>query len=86
MMKRQLQSLLDACQFFQVKAILDIELPDINGLDLQRRIAEANHPPIVFITGHGDIPSSVRATKHGAVDFPTKPFSDGCNRDGDRPG
>ena len=56
--------------------ILDVELPDINGLDLQRQIAEGNHPPIVFITGHGDIPSSVRAIKHGAVDFLTKPFSD----------
>src|SRR5262249_22210277 len=56
--------------------ILDIELPDINGLDLQKQIAEGRHPPIVFITGHGDIPSSVRAIKHGAVDFLTKPFSD----------
>ncbi|MDV4156495.1 response regulator transcription factor [Rhizobium brockwellii] len=56
--------------------ILDIELPDINGLDLQRQIADRDHPPIVFITGHGDIPSSVRAIKHGAVDFLTKPFSD----------
>jgi FixJ family two-component response regulator len=56
--------------------ILDVELPDINGLDLQKQIAEGGHPPIVFITGHGDIPSSVRAIKHGAVDFLTKPFSD----------
>jgi FixJ family two-component response regulator len=56
--------------------ILDVELPDINCLDLQRQIAEGNHPPIVFITGHGDIPSSVQAIKHGAVDFLTKPFSD----------
>ncbi|WP_442582206.1 response regulator transcription factor [Mesorhizobium sp. ASY16-5R] len=56
--------------------ILDVELPDINGLDLQRQIAEGDHPPIVFITGHGDIPSSVRAIKSGAVDFLTKPFSD----------
>ena len=56
--------------------ILDVELPDINGLDLQSQIAEGDHPPIVFITGHGDIPSSVRAIKHGAVDFLTKPFSD----------
>jgi FixJ family two-component response regulator len=56
--------------------ILDVELPDINGLDLQKQIAEGDHPPIVFITGHGDIPSSVRAIKHGAVDFLTKPFSD----------
>lgn len=56
--------------------ILDVELPDINGLDLQGRIAEGEHPPIVFITGHGDIPSSVRAIKNGALDFLTKPFSD----------
>lgn len=56
--------------------ILDVELPDINGLDLQRQIAVGDHPPIVFITGHGDIPSSVRAIKHGAVDFLTKPVSD----------
>jgi FixJ family two-component response regulator len=56
--------------------ILDIELPDINGLDFQKQISEENHPPIVFITGHGDIPSSVRAMKHGAIDFLTKPFSD----------
>jgi len=56
--------------------ILDVELPDINGLDLQGQIADGDHPPIVFITGHGDIPSSVRAIKHGAVDFLTKPFGD----------
>jgi FixJ family two-component response regulator len=56
--------------------LLDVELPDINGLDLQTQLAGADHPPIVFITGHGDIPSSVRAIKHGAVDFLTKPFGD----------
>jgi FixJ family two-component response regulator len=56
--------------------ILDVELPDINGLELQRQIAADDHPPIVFITGHGDIPSTVRAIKSGAVDFLTKPFSD----------
>ena len=56
--------------------ILDVELPDINGLDLQKQIAEGSHPPIVFITGYGDIPSSVRAIKRGAVDFLTKPFTD----------
>ena len=54
--------------------ILDVELPDINGLELQRQAAQENHPPIVFITGHGDIPTSVRAIKAGAVDFLTKPF------------
>lgn len=55
--------------------ILDVELPDINGLELQDQIAQ-DHPQIVFITGHGDIPASVRAIKGGAVDFLTKPFSD----------
>jgi FixJ family two-component response regulator len=54
--------------------VLDVELPDINGLDLQSQIAGGNHPQIVFVTGHGDIPSSVRAMKAGAVDFLTKPF------------
>lgn len=54
--------------------ILDVELPDINGLDLQRQFENGNHPQIVFITGHGDIPASVRAIKAGAVDFLTKPF------------
>jgi FixJ family two-component response regulator len=56
--------------------VLDVELPDINGLDLQSRIAQGDHPPIVFITGHGDIPSSVRAIKAGAVDFLPKPFKE----------
>jgi FixJ family two-component response regulator len=56
--------------------VLDVELPDINGLELQRQITEGIHPAVVFITGHGDIPSSVRAIKRGAVDFLTKPFSD----------
>jgi FixJ family two-component response regulator len=56
--------------------ILDVELPDINGLELQKRAGTENHPPIVFITGHGDIPTSVRAIKAGAVDFLTKPFSE----------
>ena len=56
--------------------ILDVELPDINGLDLQSQTTQENHPQIVFITGHGDIPSSVRAIKAGAVDFLTKPFND----------
>jgi len=57
--------------------LLDVELPDINGLDLQSQARQGNHPPIVFITGHGDIPTSVRAIKAGAVDFLTKPFKEG---------
>jgi FixJ family two-component response regulator len=56
--------------------VLDIELPDINGLELQRQLSGGEHPPIVFITGHGDIPSSVRAMKAGAVDFLPKPFTE----------
>lgn len=57
--------------------ILDIRLPGISGLDFQRKLAEANNTiPIIFITGHGDIPMSVRAMKAGAVEFLTKPFRD----------
>jgi FixJ family two-component response regulator len=56
--------------------ILDVELPDINGLDLQSQTAQGDHPQIVFISGHGDIPTSVRAIKAGAVDFLTKPFKE----------
>jgi FixJ family two-component response regulator len=56
--------------------VLDVDLPDISGLDLQSRIAQGDHPHIVFITGHGDIPSSVRAMKTGAVDFLTKPVKE----------
>jgi len=55
--------------------ILDVKLPDISGLDFQRELGDAYHAPIVFITGYGDIPSSVRAIKAGAVDFLAKPFS-----------
>jgi FixJ family two-component response regulator len=54
--------------------VLDVELPDVNGLDFQSQSRDENSPGIVFITGHGDIPSSVRAIKAGAVDFLTKPF------------
>jgi FixJ family two-component response regulator len=54
--------------------ILDVELPDISGLDLQSLMRHGNHPQIVFVTGRGDIPTSVRAIKAGAVDFLTKPF------------
>jgi FixJ family two-component response regulator len=56
--------------------VLDVSLPDINGLELQNSMARTDHPPIVFITGHGDVPSSVRAMKAGAIDFLTKPWSD----------
>ena len=57
--------------------ILDVRMPGLSGLDLQRALTEANiHIPIIFITGHGDIPMSVRAMKAGAVEFLTKPFRD----------
>ena len=57
--------------------VLDIRLPGISGLDFQRELAESGiHTPIVFITGHGDIPMTVRAMKAGAVEFLTKPFRD----------
>jgi FixJ family two-component response regulator len=54
--------------------VLDVSLPDLNGLDLQLRIADRSDMPIIFITGHGDIPMTVRAMKAGAVEFLTKPF------------
>ena len=53
--------------------ILDLELPDINGLEFQEQLSRDVHPPIVFLTGHGDISSSVRAIKGGAVNFLIKP-------------
>jgi FixJ family two-component response regulator len=57
--------------------VLDIRLPGINGLDFQRQLADAGvNIPIIFITGHGDIPMTVRAMKSGAVEFLTKPFRD----------
>jgi FixJ family two-component response regulator len=57
--------------------VLDIRLPGINGLDFQRQLAECGiRIPIIFITGHGDIPMTVRAMKAGAVEFLTKPFRD----------
>jgi FixJ family two-component response regulator len=57
--------------------VLDIRLPGLSGLDLQADLAKANiHTPIIFITGHGDIPMTVRAMKGGAVDFLTKPVRD----------
>ncbi|MET4719271.1 FixJ family two-component response regulator [Bradyrhizobium japonicum] len=57
--------------------ILDVNLPDLNGLELQVRVAgDRTDMPIIFITGYGDVPTSVRAMKAGAVEFLTKPFSD----------
>ena len=73
-----------AHEFAQIKMpdvasclVLDIRLPGVSGLDFQAKLAEADiHIPIIFMTGHGDIPMSVRAMKAGAVDFLTKPFRD----------
>jgi FixJ family two-component response regulator len=57
--------------------VLDVRLPGLSGLDLQRELAHTEAPiPIIFITGHGDIPMSVRAIKEGAVEFLAKPFRD----------
>jgi FixJ family two-component response regulator len=57
--------------------VLDIRLPGMGGLDFQRELAKSNiHLPIVFITGHGDIPMTVQAMKAGAIEFLTKPFRD----------
>ena len=57
--------------------VLDVSLPGLNGLDLQKRIAvDRTDMPIIFITGHGDVPMTVQAMKAGAVEFLTKPFSD----------
>jgi FixJ family two-component response regulator len=57
--------------------VLDIRLPGVSGLDFQAQLLKANiHTPIIFMTGHGDIPMSVRAMKAGAVDFLAKPFRD----------
>jgi FixJ family two-component response regulator len=57
--------------------VLDVRLPGINGLDFQRQLADAGiRIPVIFITGHGDIPMTVKAMKSGAVEFLTKPFRD----------
>ena len=57
--------------------ILDVSLPGISGLDFQQQLRSAGRPiPIIFITGHGDIPMSVKAIKSGALEFLTKPFGD----------
>jgi FixJ family two-component response regulator len=56
--------------------LLDVALPGLNGLDLQKQIADRTDMPIIFITGHGDVPMTVQAMKAGAVEFLTKPFKD----------
>jgi len=56
--------------------VLDVTLPGLNGLELQQQLTERTEMPIIFITGYGDVPMSVRAMKAGAVEFLTKPFND----------
>ncbi len=56
--------------------VLDVVLPDLNGCDLQKLVADRADMPIIFITGYGDVPTTVRAMRAGAVDFFTKPFAD----------
>jgi FixJ family two-component response regulator len=56
--------------------VLDVTLPGLSGLELQKRLAERTDMPIIFITGHGDVPMTVQAMKAGAVEFLTKPFRD----------
>jgi len=56
--------------------VLDVSLPNLNGLDLQKRIVDRAGVPIIFITGYGDVPMTVKAMKAGAVEFLTKPFRD----------
>ena len=56
--------------------ILDMALPDLSGLDVQKRLADRKEMPVIFITGYGDVPTTVEAMKAGAVEFLTKPFSD----------
>jgi FixJ family two-component response regulator len=56
--------------------VLDLQLPGTSGLELQQQLVTRDAPPIIFISGHGDIPSSVRAMKNGAVEFLSKPFNE----------
>jgi FixJ family two-component response regulator len=56
--------------------VLDVSLPDLNGLDLQKRLVDRHEMPIIFITGYGDVPMTVQAMKAGAVEFLMKPFGD----------
>jgi len=65
--------------------VLDVTLPGLNGLELQQQLAERTEMPIIFITGYGDVPMSVKAMKAGAVEFLTKPFDDSVLLDAIRP-
>ncbi|MFO1302127.1 MAG: response regulator [Burkholderiales bacterium] len=57
--------------------VLDVTMPHLNGLELQRQLADRTEMPIIFITGYGDVPTSVQAMKAGAIEFLTKPFNEG---------
>ena len=74
------QDFLDRPRIFAPSClVLDVSLPGLNGLELQKRVAvERSDMPIIFITGHGDVPMTVQAMKAGAVEFLTKPFGDGA--------
>jgi FixJ family two-component response regulator len=65
--------------------ILDVSLPGLNGLDLQQQLTERTDMPIIFITGYGDVPMTVRAMKAGAIEFLTKPLKDNVLVDAIRP-
>src|SRR4029077_5798061 len=68
---------LDSCHDISPPClVLDVSLPGLSGLDLQQKLGDRRDTPIIFITGHGDIPMSVQAMKAGAVEVLTKPFSD----------
>jgi FixJ family two-component response regulator len=56
--------------------VFDVSLPGLNGLELQKQLADRTDTPIIFITGHGNVPMSVQAMKAGAIEFLTKPFKD----------
>ena len=56
--------------------VLDLHLPDLNGFDVQRLVADRSELPVIFITGHGDVPATVRAMRAGAIEFLTKPLRD----------
>ena len=79
--KLPVRSFATACDYLRYQRqdvpsclLLDLELPDIGGLELQTRLADEGQPPIVFLTGHGDVGTTARAFRAGAVDFLTKPY------------
>lgn len=80
---RRVMSFADACQYLDFKRpdapgclVLDLDMPGMTGLELQKELSGTDAPPIVFLTGHGDIPSTVKAMKAGATEFLSKPFDE----------